>query len=351
MNDGTTSHRMALALIAVLAAPFCMAEPGNTGTDVDCGAQLAEARQSGAKMVMTHLSDCNGEAETLKARLAACQSPIRPHPAPAAPAELHEAIRHLYETWDGQPISADAFDPLAALAEMETFTRPTEASLSNGAEKPGNETETDLTASRQQITDLNAQLARCETDHDEEPAPPLLTHQQLQDMTRALLRPEDCDQVEVAVSAGGKVSVSGVAATKSSLSAMRERFTPVGEVLARTEFAVALQPGGRCNIDLGGGWSVMPNPNGKVVRVKYRNGIEGIREGLPTLDECKDLEFYVEKHPDLSPYFLSGETPMVWCRRDDRVGICKRSFGTWSFLSNPGNRYTGFLVIRARTSN
>jgi hypothetical protein len=355
-NQGFDMLRLGHILPALLVTtPILAAEPEIAPSPGDgCETQFLEAaRKEGAARVTPLLRQCLEEKKQIQAQADGCEA----SGAEEQQAQLIEAIRRLEAIRTGNTPATEGFDAIAALDRIESFLRKSPTPFAetvppaDPAELARMQAEVErLEAKVIELSGTNEALKR-EMETMPKPTPEelgLLSTERLQGLVRALLPTGDCDEIEVAVSDSGELSVTGTASSTKAVDEMKARFVPFEKALEKARFAVTLSPGGTCNAPLGNGWSVRPDAAGKVTRLPYSRELESLIESLPTLDECKDLGFRVAQHPVLGPAFAPDLTPRVWCQADGQLGICMRAAYSpnWTFRPNKGHRYTGFAILR-----
>ncbi|WP_165742170.1 hypothetical protein [Candidatus Thiosymbion oneisti] len=364
-------QRLLCGLLAVIAGtgPLAHAQ-AEVSPEAACTEQIEQARREGAAQVTSMLRECHRETEELKHRQQDCQVTV---PDPARE-RLVGAIRHLEQIRTGMAPSADDFDPIAALNAIQatleraasaasdsapTFPSPT---VSSEASPPASEALEEspnaiaLAAAERRIADLerdNQRLAAEVERLESTPAPtPLIDKAQLQTLAKTLLRPGECDEITVAVAEKGAVSVGGIVASEAVRAELRQRFDLLAAALPGSRLALELQPGGTCNIGIGGGWAALPATGSDIDRVGFSRELEALAAQLPTPVQCEALDFHAAEHAQLGPDFAPGQTPLVWCRRNETsdadIGVCKRGAYSkyWDYLGTGGRGYMAFPILR-----
>ncbi len=344
-----------LAAACLASAPLS-ADTGSDPSPDPCADQVDQARREGAGRLTPMLRSCNEEVEALKARQQSCAE-VAPDPERE---RIVAAIRRLEAARTGEDPPTQGFDPLAALTAIEALLEahgPAADTAPPTPDQPPADAQALAAAERRvvelerRVAELNAELERRGPAAPEPIAPaaatPTVSLEQLRTLAVALLPAGDCGEITVTVADSGSVTATGIAAAEAQLAELGARFTAFETALPGSRLDVRLQPGGTCATGLGGGWTALPGADGKVTRVSFDKTIADMAATLPTPPQLETLTFQAEKHPDLGPYFATGQTPLVWCRRntgaDADIGVCKReAYGArWEFLGNRGS-YTAF---------
>lgn len=315
--------------------------------DPRCAAEVLEARKSGAAQVTSMLRDCHLQVERLQDRVGSC---VAAEPDPDYQALLAQ-VRELDAIRTGTTPPAEGFDPLSALASIQDLLASEETA---GDAATRADLDRALAKAEVRIAALERENARLltavEAAEGAPPAEPLITREQIEALAEALFKGGDCDALTVTTDPG--ISVSGVVGSADALNALREPFAAFAAALPGGRLAVEVQPGGTCNVGIGGGWVLLPDAKGAIGRIGFGPEIEAVADNLPTPVQLEAMGFHASEHPDLGSYFQAGQTPQVWCRRDSggrsQIGVCKREAYSeqWNFQRARGRGYTAFPVLR-----
>jgi len=174
----------------------------------------------------------------------------------------------------------------------------------------------------------------------------LLEEGPLTELVLALLAPGRCDAITANLDGTGGITVSGYAADTASLRRMRERLALLGSTSPVRRFSVEVRAGGGCREPLGGGWGLLADGGGAAEQVGYSPDLEAL-DALPGPADLVSLSANARRHPTLGPFFKRGQTPLVWCRQDGELGICRRDgyAPEWTFQPSRGVTYSGFVVL------
>ncbi|WP_133511098.1 hypothetical protein [Candidatus Thiosymbion oneisti] len=173
-----------------------------------------------------------------------------------------------------------------------------------------------------------------------------LASEQIKVLIRAVVEPGPCERVDILSTGDGGLKASVIASSEPSARAMSTRLETLRDSLPKLTFDIERQPGGDCRTPLSDTWDMVPNAEGKVARIGNPTELVDIAS-LPEVGSLGDINAVAAEHPTLGPYFAPGQTPLVWCRRDTNMGICRReAFGEqWELRVDRGGSYTGFLLL------
>ena len=313
-------HLDGLAMLGMLRA-HCDWQPPPGGRG--CAVEALAAHTAGGALVEGLLDACRSDSVRSTARLAACRGG-RGTPDDAA---LARGVRQLHERRLAGPVPADAGAALADLSR-EIRLRRVQRDVVRAAAR-------------------NRLLLRQRRALEEAEGAALADEGPLEGLVLALLAPGRCDAITVALDSDGRITVSGYASDAASLGGMRGRLGLLGSISPVGRFSVEVRAGGACRESIGGGWGLLADGSGSAVeQVTYSPELAEL-DALPRPGDLVSLSRHARRHPELGPFFARGQTPLVWCRDDGELGICRRDgYGPeWTFQPSRGVTYSGFVVL------
>jgi hypothetical protein len=292
----------------------------------DCADRASTAFAQGRRRVHDLLQPCVRERTRLAAELGACAAD-----APAASsAQLGLAVR---------AVSAAVGDSTWSVAktptDIETAVYALEIPVRLAAARHRSQ------ALARHAEDLEARLGTAR------PAPKGgIAADAIAALIAALLRPGPCGSLSVGTTAGGNLEISVTAATGADAARLQQRWRGLSDALPPLTIGPPASAGGACAEPLADGWRILPNADGELAHAADPLRRVDLKD-LPDEHLLPAAGRNAARHPELAPRFERGQTPLVWCRREARLGICRRArYGDdWEYQPSDGTGHAGFLLL------